>query len=120
MRASRVWGLFKATSAKKASIRYSFERQGKLLTPTLVSGDIANKDMELFLNNYRWDKAIRSIGVRGADLVTASGHVQLDLFAGDNLEAEILEQTVDSLRQRFGHYSVQRCAMLLDRHLTGF
>ena len=99
---------------------YSFERQGKLLTPTFVSDDIANKAMELFTTNYRWDKAIRSLGVRGADLVTANGHVQIDLFSGDSLETEILEQTIDSLRQRFGHYSVQRCAMLLDRQLTGF
>lgn len=69
--------------------------------------------------NFR-DKPIRSIGVRGADLVTANGHIQIDLFDGDNLEAETLEQTIDTIRKRFGHYSVQRCAMLLDRQLTGF
>jgi DNA polymerase-4 len=98
----------------------SFERQGKLLAPTYVSNDIAEKAMELFAANYRWDKPIRSLGVRGTDLVTAVGHVQIDLFNGDNLEAETLERTIDSVRKRFGHYSVQRCAMLLDRKLTGF
>jgi len=98
----------------------SFDRQGKLSAPTFVSNDIAEKAMELFAANYRWDKPIRSLGVRGADLVTAAGHVQIDLFEGDNLEAETLERTIDSLRKRFGHYSVQRCAMLLDRQLTGF
>lgn len=99
---------------------YSFERQGKLITPTFVSDDIAKRAMELFNANYRWDKPIRSIGVRGADLVTANGNIQLDLFDECKVEAETLEKTIDSLRQRFGHYSVQRCAMLVDRQLTGF
>jgi DNA polymerase-4 len=98
----------------------SFERQGKLSDPTFLSNDIANKAMELFKANYRWDNPIRSLGVRGSDLVTADTHVQLDLFDNSNLDAEILAGTVDMLHKRFGHYSVQRCAMLLDRHLTGF
>jgi len=76
--------------------------------------------MDLFMVNYRWDKPIRSLGVRGSDLVTADRHVQLDLFDNSNLDAEILAGTVDNLHKRFGHYSVQRCAMLLDRKLTGF
>jgi DNA polymerase-4 len=59
--------------------------------------------------------------VRGADLVTADGHIQLDLFdRRDRSEIKELERTVDSLRKRFGHYSVQTCSMLLDRQLTGF
>jgi DNA polymerase-4 len=85
-----------------------------------VSGEIAAKAMELFSANYRWDKPIRSLGVRGADLVTAVGNIQLDLFDDTKPEAEDLERTIDSIRRRFGHYSVQRCAMLLDRQLTGF
>jgi DNA polymerase-4 len=99
---------------------YSFERQGKLTTPTFVSGEIAEKAMELFCANYRWGNPIRSLGVRGADLVTAAGNLQLDLFDDKKPEAEGLERTIDSLRRRFGHYSIQRCAMLLDRQLTGF
>ncbi|MDF2570064.1 MAG: polymerase [Sporomusa sp.] len=99
---------------------YSFERQGKILLPTYVSGEIAEKAMELFTANYRWDKPIRSLGVRGADLVTATGQVQLDLFEDTKPEMEDLERTIDNLRRRFGYYSVQRCAMLLDRRLTGF
>lgn len=98
----------------------SFERQGKLLTPTLVSNDIAQKAYELFMQNYRWNKPIRSIGVRGCDLVTADRHLQLDLFDESKIEREDLERTIDKLRRRFGAYSVQRCAMLTDRKLTGF
>lgn len=98
----------------------SFERQSKLSNPTFLSNDIAQKAMELFKTNYRWGNSIRSLGVRGAGLVTADSHVQLDLFDNSNLDAEILAGTVDNLHKRFGHYSVQRCSMLLDRQLTGF
>ncbi|MDF2572577.1 MAG: polymerase [Sporomusa sp.] len=99
---------------------HSFDRQGKLSVPTFLSGDIAKKALELFTVNYRWDRAIRSIGVRGADLVTADGHIQLDLFDRDKTQMEGLESTIDKIRQRFGQYSLQRCTMLLDRKLTGF
>lgn len=99
---------------------YSFERQGKLTEPTFVSGDIAGKALELFQQHYRWDKPIRSLGVRGSDLVTANGHVQLDMFVRNRVDYEAIERTVDGLRRRFGHYAVQRCTMLLDRQLTGF
>jgi DNA polymerase-4 len=98
----------------------SFERQGKVLGPTFLSGDIAEKAMEIFIENYRWDNPIRSLGVRGSDLVTADSHLQLDLFDNSNLNAEALAVTVDNLHRRFGHYSIQRCSMLLDRELTGF
>lgn len=98
---------------------HSFEQQGKLSSATYVSNDIAEKALELFEANYNWDKPIRSVGVRGADLVTADGHIQLDLF-DQKRDIAPLEQVIDTLRNRFGHYSVQRCAMLLDRKLTGF
>ncbi|MDF2479451.1 MAG: polymerase [Sphingobacterium sp.] len=99
---------------------HSFDRQGKLSVRTFLSGDIATKALELFSANYRWDRAIRSIGVRGADLVTADGHIQLDLFDKDKTQMEGLESAIDKIRQRFGQYSLQRCTMLFDRKLTGF
>lgn len=98
----------------------SFDRQGKLSGPTFLSDDIASKAMELIHANYRWEKPIRSIGVRGTDLVTADSHLQLDLFDNRNMNAENLAFTVDDLQKRYGHYSIQRCSMLLDRKLTGF
>ena len=98
----------------------SFERQGKLSRATFLSGDIAKKAMELFIANYSWNNPIRSFGVRGIDLVTADSNTQLDLFDNSQLDGEILAITVDNLRKRFGHYSIQRCSMLLDSPLTGF
>lgn len=99
---------------------YSFERQGKLTGPSFLASEIARKAMELFRQNYAWERPIRSIGVRGADLVSADGSFQLDLFERDAAEQEVLERTVDRLRERFGPYCIQRCALLLDGKLTGF
>ncbi|SDF29542.1 DNA polymerase IV [Sporolituus thermophilus] len=99
---------------------YSFERQSKLGSPTFVAGDIAHKAVELFTANYRWEKPVRSLGVRAAGLVTASGNVQLDLFGPNKTKVENLERAIDAIRRRFGHYSIQRAEMLIDRRLTGF
>ena len=99
---------------------YSFERQGKLPIPSYLARDIAGKALELFRQNYTWDRPIRSLGVRGADLVTEHGAVQLDMFAPDSVEQEQLERTLDRLRERFGTYCVRRCALLQDERLTGF
>ncbi len=97
----------------------SFERQGKTPQPTFISADIAQRAIELFTINYNWNKPIRSIGVRAADLVTAQGHVQLAIFE-DITARETIEMAIDNLRGRFGHFSIQRCSMLTDRALTGF
>lgn len=98
----------------------SFDCQGKLPAPSFLSGEIAQKALELFRRHYVWHKPIRSIGVRGADLVTADRLVQLELFDRGDKEKEALERAVDRLRERFGPYCVQRCLLLQDRHLTGF
>ena len=99
---------------------YSFERQGKLTTPSYLARDIAGKALEIFHQNYGWERPIRSLGVRGADLVTEHGAVQIDMFASDSAEQEQLERTLDRLRERFGPYCVRRCALLKDERLTGF
>ena len=111
-------GLSYAASAR--DWRERFERQGKLPTPSFLAQDIAGKALELFRQNYTWDRPIRSLGVRGADLVTEHGAVQLDMVAPDSAEQEQLERTVDRLRERFGPYCVRRCALLQDDRLTGF
>ena len=99
---------------------YSFDRQGKLNDATYTSNDIANKAMELFEKNYNWYKPIRSIGVRGANLVTETDHMQLDLFDLTKEKHEKLDKVIDTLRRRFGNESICRSTMLTDRKLSGF
>lgn len=99
----------------------SFERQEQLKAPTFLSGDIADQAMQLFRANYRWHRPIRSIGVRGINLVTADHAEQLDLFDdGSSERLTKLEFVVDELRRRFGTRIISRASLLADRELTGF
>lgn len=98
---------------------HSFERQGQLQQPTFLSGDIAERAMQLFQMNYDWCQPIRSIGVRGFGLVSADKHIQLDLFSEDKVKQEKMEFTIDELRRRFGHHIISRASLLMDPELTG-
>ncbi len=98
----------------------SFERQAKLLKPTHISQEISNKAMEIFLANYTWNKPIRSLGVRATDLVTSDTYTQLTVFDDENkrIKLESLEDSIDKIRERFGHYSVQKALLLTDNVLN--
>lgn len=98
----------------------SFERQAKLIKPTYISREISNKAVEIFLANYDWNKPIRSLGVRATDLVTADTYTQLTFFDDENkrIKLEALEESVDKIRERFGHYSVQKALLLTDNKLN--
>ena len=98
----------------------SIDRQAKLKSGSFITEDIANKAYEIFLNNWKWERPIRSIGVRVTDLVTADTYVQLSLFHNENqkLKKEQLEYSIDEIRRRFGHYSVQRALVLTDKSLN--
>lgn len=98
----------------------SIDRQAKLDFCSCVTKDIADKAYEIFLNNWKWERPIRSIGVRVTDLVTADTCVQLSLFYDEKqkLKEEQLEYSIDEIRKRFGHYSVQRALTLKDKALN--
>ena len=59
---------------------FSFTRQTKIDHATNITGEIAETAFALFKANYNWRQPIRSIGVRGADLVSEGYYDQLDLF----------------------------------------
>jgi len=63
---------------------------------------------------------VKSIGVRGADLVTAEFSDQLSLFSDPEYRRKQhrADAAVDDLRRRFGFYSVQRGIMLTDGALS--
>lgn len=99
---------------------YSFERQSKLSDATYTSKEIAKKAIEIFSKNYKWDRPIRSIGVRGADLVTESNNMQLDLFNPNKEKDEKVDKIIDNIRYRFGNDAICRASMLADIELSGF
>lgn len=100
---------------------YSFTRQIKLRNVTNITTEIAETGYRLFLKNYNWEHPIRSVGIRGADLVTDIYCEQMDLFCDYRYRDKQMkaDQTVDDIRRRFGFYSVKRGLMVKDEGLSG-
>jgi DNA polymerase-4 len=99
---------------------YSFTRQHKIDHATNITSEIATEAFRLFKENYDWRKPIRSVGVRGADLVNDNYWEQIDMFSSvENREKQMkLDDAVDTIRRRFGFYSVQRGLMYRDKILS--
>lgn len=98
---------------------YSFERQVKLKRATYLASDISQEAMKLFKATYTWNKPIRSVGVRGCDLVTADTDIQLSMLIDESeiIKREELENTIDFIRRRFGNQIIKRALLIKDRTL---
>ena len=99
---------------------YSFTRQHKIMNATNITGEIAEETYRIFKENYTWHKPIRSIGVRGADLVTDDYWEQIDLFCSMEKREKLMKMdgAMDELRRRFGYFCVQRGIMYQDKILS--
>lgn len=96
-----------------------FTRQKKLAGPTDITSEILDCAMELFRSNYRWQKPIRSLGIRASSLVPANCYEQLDLFTDNDKRdrQRLLDAAVDDIRRRFGYAGIQRGTALTDFRL---
>ena len=99
---------------------YSFTRQREIGNATNITEEIAVEAYKLFKENYNWRKPIRSVGVRGADLVNDNYWEQLDLFCDFQMREKHMKMdvAVDDIRRRFGFYSIQRGLMFQDKDLS--
>lgn len=99
---------------------YTFTRQHKIMNATNITGEIAEEAYRIFKENYTWHKPIRSIGVRGADLVTDDYWEQIDLFCSMEKREKLMKMdgAIDELRRRFGYFCVQRGIMYQDKILS--
>ena len=99
---------------------FSFTRQRKIDHATNVTREIAEEAFRLFQENYDWKKPIRSVGVRGADLVNDNYWEQIDLFSSVEFREKQMkvDEAVDDIRRRFGFFSVQRGLMYVDKMLS--
>jgi len=106
-------------------IRYSdmssFERQGTLSQPVSNSQDIFDMALALFRENRERGRAIRGLGVRGCNLESGT-YVQEGFLPEQkrSLRRDDLENSIDSLRSRYGHFVVQRGKLMTDTSLSGF
>ena len=122
--AERMRGFLFRAGTVEISLRdndlFSYTRQKKLPYPTGNSEDIFKAAFELYKVNHISGKPLRSIGVRACDL-SIEKEVQLSLFPNiaHTQKIDRLETAVDSIRSRFGHFSIQRAVMLTDEGLSG-
>lgn len=98
----------------------SFSRQKKLGNATNITGEIAQSAYVLFKENYSWNNPIRSLGVRGSDLVNDNYWEQLDIFSSAEYREKLLkaDRAVDDIRRRFGYFSIQRGLMYKYKKLS--
>lgn len=99
---------------------YSFERQIKLPQSTCLASELCEAAMKLLQQCYRWQKPLRSIGIRAMNLVPECAPEQLTLFEdeAERQKRERLERTVDNIRYRFGHYAINRAITTMDSTLA--
>lgn len=98
---------------------FSYERQGRLNFPSCLSEKIYKKAFELYKKNHLSFIPIRSLSVRVSNL--SNTNVQQISFLDDYIKEEKqlkLEEAVDSIRNRFGHYSVQKGIVLSNPTLS--
>ncbi len=119
----REHGFF--TSCVSISVRdnelMSFTRQKTLDRPTNITSEINDAAMELFLQNYRWNRPIRSVGVSVSSLTPSSFGEQITFFDAESRgRLQSLDKTLDKLKERFGSYCVRPALLLLDKKLSGF
>lgn len=119
--AERLRELGLACKAVQISLRdntlFSFERQMTLERSTNLATDLCHAAMSLIQRHYDWQKPLRSIGVRGMKLEPATANQQLSLYMEDEKMRERkiqIETTMDLLRRRFGHHTIERAMMLAD------
>ena len=114
---------------------YHFSKQVKLKNASNITAEIAEAGYKLYRESYRlpadekekrngllefYQKPLRSIGIRGTDLVNDYFWEQLDLFTDpQHREKQMkMDEAVDIIRKRFGFYSIQRGLMYQDRMLS--
>jgi DNA polymerase-4 len=95
------------------------ERQMGLPKPSMISSELTEAAMALLKSHYQWEKPLRSIGIRGTNLVPIDSVRQLSIFDDEarRTRMERLEYAIDGIRRRFGYHSLGRALLALDERL---
>lgn len=114
---------------------FHFSKQMKLENASNITREIAEAGYRLYKESYKlpanetearsaersfYQSPLRSIGIRGTDLVTDNFWEQLDLFTDPRIREKQMQMdmAVDTIRKRFGFYSIQRGLMYQDTILS--
>lgn len=118
MRKHHVVGRVVQVSIRNAALDW-YQRQQKLAFDTDCSFDLFETSYALLTANWREGDPLRSLGVSVSTLSPANELIQLSFLpeTAARQKQQILEQTIDSIRERYGHFAIQRAIMLYDRAL---
>lgn len=99
----------------------SFTRQCKMSSPTNVSLEITDNAIKLFIDNYDWKLPIRSLGISMTDF-DYDEIIQFDLSKSveKREKLEKIDTAVDTLKDRYGNFCIQRGMQLIDTELSHF
>ena len=90
--------------------------QAKLAVPTRNALELARAAMQLFSQRWHWgkDRTVRSVGIRGYDLVEDGSVRQLSFFQEIVREERLerLAKDADRLRARYGREALVRASLL--------
>lgn len=100
----------------------TFTRQKKLEISTNLTKDVLKTSIELFKENYTFDKTIRSLGVSVTDFESDALSHQTSIFIDENdiIRQEQLDYTLDTIKNRFGSFSINPAKLMFDKNLSGF
>ena len=118
MRKHHVIGRVVQLSIRNTTLDW-YQRQQQLAFDTDCSFDLFEIAYDLLLANWQEGTPLRSLGISVSRLSPAGMLMQLSFLPEDaaRQKRQILEQTVDDIRERYGHFAIQRAIMLYDRAL---
>ncbi len=101
---------------------FTITRQKKLDLSTNLNNDVLNACLELFKENYTFDKNIRSLGVNVSDFEPDTLPHQTSIFTNeaDIIRQEQLCSALDVIKNRFGSFSINPAKLMFDKNLSGF
>jgi DNA polymerase-4 len=104
----------------KDNLLFYIEKQEKLIYPTFITKEIASKAYDIFKKNWSWSKPVRALGIRMCDLVMEDDPFQLSIYYDQQKQQKLesIDMCVDRLRERYGHYSIQRCSIIKEQKLN--
>lgn len=94
----------------------SFQRQCSLDFAVNCSTELFSAAYSLLEHNWDMKRPLRSLGVSVSKLERADALMQLSFLPEEALRQKhlMLERAVDGIREKYGHFAIQRAVMLYD------
>lgn len=95
----------------------SHDMQGRLNFPSQCYTEICSRAYELFVQNYNWDKNVRSLTVRAINLIPENEPYQIEVFFDEKRrdKAYAREVAMDNIRKRYGASYIESAALFYFR-----